>query len=638
VGSAAAGLLALVLVGARFFSRPEAPPSPSGGRPVFVLGGERGRLWAAGLCVAYSSNGKLAASAGEEEVVRVWDAATLREKFTLKGHKGRVFCLAFAPDSRHLISGGQDQVVRLWDLDRPAREAQPLVQQANPSAVSSVCFSADGSRALSGHFNGSVHWWDIKTGQEVGTMGAGTKTVLNVALSADGDQAFALAEPKEFALLNLKAATIVKTFKADGTTRALALSRQGERIAVAADNNVLVWDLKAREQTRTLKGHTGEIYCVALSRDGRVAVSGSLDKTVRLWDTESGECLNVFEGHAGPVRGVALSPDDERLASTGDDRTIRLWDLKQKKAIYPLEGHSYGVQAVAFAPGGRLLASCGGDSRVLIWDLDTRSVCYAFISETAAMPCVAFLGAGKRAFYSANGGKIPVVDAESGGRVTTLPVTSNYSVESIVPVPGHKQFVSCIRQQYAALVNAENGQASHGFAQHFKTARCAAVSPDGELVVTGGDDWNVLLSETATGKLVHRYAGHTDAVLSVGFTPDGRHIISVGADKVVWRWDRPPGRKRTRILTIPEQSDVKADAPPSPLIATAFAPDGRFLASACEGEGRVILWDLEQAKKAAEWKIAGKVNQLAFAADSRRLAAANDNGTVSIYPVPDGPD
>src|SRR5206468_4225458 len=48
---------------------------------------------------------------------------------------------------------------------------------------------------------------------------------------------------------------------------------------------------------RSLVGHTGEVWGVALSPDGSLAASASADKTVRLWDTASGQGLHTLIGH-----------------------------------------------------------------------------------------------------------------------------------------------------------------------------------------------------------------------------------------------------------------------------------------------------------------------------------------------------
>ena len=50
-------------------------------------------------------------------------------------------------------------------------------------------------------------------------------------------------------------------------------------------------------EIRTFKGHTGSVYSVAISPNGKYIVSGSWDKTIKLWDINTGELIRTFKGH-----------------------------------------------------------------------------------------------------------------------------------------------------------------------------------------------------------------------------------------------------------------------------------------------------------------------------------------------------
>jgi WD40 repeat protein len=71
------------------------------------------------------------------------------------------------------------------------------------------------------------------------------------------------------------------------------------------------------------------VYAVAVSADGRRAVSGAGDGTVRVWDLDTGKPLPILAGHDGPVLAVAVSADGRRAVSGGDDGTVRVWDLEE---------------------------------------------------------------------------------------------------------------------------------------------------------------------------------------------------------------------------------------------------------------------------------------------------------------------
>src|SRR5207248_8399401 len=78
-------------------------------------------------------------------------------------------------------------------------------------------------------------------------------------------------------------------------------------------------------EMRRLTGHTNTIRSVAFSRDGKKALTGSMDKTMRLWDVETGKQLKKFEGHGSWVWTVAFHPDGKHALSAGSlDKTLRL--------------------------------------------------------------------------------------------------------------------------------------------------------------------------------------------------------------------------------------------------------------------------------------------------------------------------
>jgi WD40 repeat protein len=82
------------------------------------------------------------------------------------------------------------------------------------------------------------------------------------------------------------------------------------------------------EIIQEFSGHENAVLAIALSADGRHALSGSADSTVRLWDVDNGRELFTFEGHTGSVNSVAFSSDGKCAVSGGADGTVRLWRLQ----------------------------------------------------------------------------------------------------------------------------------------------------------------------------------------------------------------------------------------------------------------------------------------------------------------------
>ena len=109
-------------------------------------------------------------------------------------------------------------------------------------------------------------------------------------------------------------------------------------------------------------GHLGPITSVAISPDGRYALSGSW-KTLKLWEISTGKEIRTFKGHIDGVTSVAISPDGRYALSGGDDGTLRLWDISTGKEIAQFISFT-DEEWVVITPEGYYNASQNGDKHL----------------------------------------------------------------------------------------------------------------------------------------------------------------------------------------------------------------------------------------------------------------------------------
>src|SRR5262249_6387290 len=142
-------------------------PLPRGA--VTRLGTVRLREGAEIYGIAYSGDGKTLASAGQDRVVRLWDAETGKELRRFEGHDHHVHAVALSPDGRWMASGA-DQVIRLWDLSsgKVVRKLGTVRGMgADMGGVFHLAFAPDSKTLLSSTGDRTVRLWDIATGKEL---------------------------------------------------------------------------------------------------------------------------------------------------------------------------------------------------------------------------------------------------------------------------------------------------------------------------------------------------------------------------------------------------------------------------------------------------------------------------------------
>ena len=423
----------------------------------------------AGDVLAVSPDGRVLATAGSGNLVRLWDAtgpAHPRPLAVVAGHTDVVRALAFAPDGRTLVSGGMDATVRLWDVSDPRHPRGRLTLTGHTAAVTSLAVTPDGHTVVSGSADHTTRLWDVP-----GPALLGHQSSIYAAVFAPDGRTVATAgydttirlwaaggRRRPEALAVLRGHT--------GPVNAVAFRPDGRTLASAGnDRTVRLWDVTdpRRPLPLAVARQPDSVESVAWSPDGRLLASASHDRLVRLWSPDDlTRPLATLAGHTASVHALAFRPDGRVLATGGEDRTIRLWDLSdpvRPAHLATLAGHEDTVTSLAFHPDGRTLASGGEDRTVRLWrTADPR--------DPGPLATVGWYGDGVKAVrFSPDGRTLATANSDRTLRLWSVADTRHPS--EVAVLSGHTKPVDAL-----------------------------AFSPDGHTLVSGGEDWTGLLWET----------------------------------------------------------------------------------------------------------------------------------------------
>ena len=412
-----------------------------------------------------------------------------------------------------------------------------------------------------------------------------------------------------------------------GSVREVAITPDGRRAVSASwDNTLRVWDLESGQSLRTLQGHSSEVIGVAITPDGRRAVSASYDNTLRIWDLESGQSLRTLESYSDLVPGVAITPDGRLAVSACEDDTLRVWDLESGQSLRTLKGHSSSVTglAVAITLDGRRAVSASEDQTLRVWDLESGQCLRTLQGHSRAVLGVAITPDGRRAVSASGDQTLRVWDLESGQCVSTLEGHSS-SVNGIAITLDGRRAVSASYDNTLRVWDLESGQSLRTLQGHSSSVNGIAITLDGRRAVSASGDQTLRVWDLESGQTLRTLQGHSSSVNGIAITLDGRRAVSASGDNTLRVWDLESGQT---LRTLEGHSGSVSEV--------AITPDGRRAVSA-SGDNTLRVWDLESGQTLRTLKgHSSSVSGVAITPDGRSAVSASYDRTLRIWDLESG--
>ena len=288
----------------------------------------------------------------------------------------------------------------------------------------------------------------------------------------------------------------------------------GTQLLLCASNGqeITLWDLEAGTNpiaTVNLLGYRVAIgYTIALSADGKEAVSSLPYTGTCIWSALTGKPRIVLRNDNSPYGGAATSRSGKLIATTAPDYNIQLWDATTGHLHALLQGHVDMITSLAFSPDSNLIASGGDDGIINLWDSREGTLCGTFEGHSSSVLALAFSPDSKQIISSSDDCTIRTWETSGGGACTT-------------------------KEYHSAKITG------------------MAITPDGKLVASGSDDCTVRLWDTTKGaeSAVLHHSAYDEAVpiAAVAFSPDSKILTSRTLSGIIQLWDVTTRQLRARL-------------------------------------------------------------------------------------------
>jgi WD40 repeat protein len=415
--------------------------------------------------------------------------------------------------------------------------------------VTAVAVTPDGKRAISAADTLKV--WDLDNGAELLSLEGLRCTVNALAVAPDGKRAISSSVDHTLQGWNLESGAKLGSLNRRSNTatavtvppdeKPMAVTPDGRRaISASDDHTIKLWDLESGAELRSLEDPSSRVTAIAVAPDGRHAISGFHDGTLKLWELESGTELRSLQGHGDAVNAVAVTPDGKRAVSASKDHTLRVWDLESGAELRSLQGHSDTANAVAVTPDGKRAISGSHDRTLKVWDLESGAELRSLEDHSDWVTAVAVTPDGKRAISASADRTVKVWDLESGAELRGVEGHTR-SVNAVVAAPDMKRAVSASADHTLKVWDLESGAELRSLKGHSGAVNAVAVTPDGKRAVSASMDRTLKVWDLESGAELRSLKGHSDWVTALAVTPDGKRAVSASADHTLKVWDLESG-------------------------------------------------------------------------------------------------
>ncbi|KAH7926348.1 WD40 repeat-like protein [Leucogyrophana mollusca] len=624
--------------------------------------------------VAFSADGRLIASASDEEGVQLWDAV-IGTNIANFGPRHKTSCaVRFSLSGSYVAIACENGLVAVWEV----LTAQVLIDndECHNQPVTCLAFSDNGELLASASNDTHIQLWSVTAGRTMHRLDLHRGAVRSVVFSSDN------------------------------------------RLLVSGsdDSTIIMWDVDSGHLVRKLEGHSASVTCVVLSKDNMLIASGSDDNSVRTWDVATGMCVCAYsKNHKKGIKSVRFTSDGKNVISICDEvigysktskrksfqriwsafqfylkATTRTLMLSTKSApfvhsrfleyVTATEGYSdppthfgfaerspsfafsYGslifyapslassssllpafhsfshdATTVAVSPDGARICSGNAEGTLQIWDPALAMKSWNQLSTDLKTTMTSLTASPDGKFYLVKSLFELLLIDERGTTLKALDVgdidmqrnedtCGVFSPDSNAFVYWVSDFLSSPPSHSLRVHSSVTGRRIARF-PGLNWIRCATFSANGALVACSHGSGLVSIWDVASGRNIYTITTGSSYVSCIAFSRDTSAIVCGTFDGAVQLWDVQTGQLRTEL----EGRDCE-------VTSIIFSPE-YFHVVIGHTDGSIDLWSPSSPAATSHELTSDNcapydVEFLAFSRDGATVTCRSSDGSVSAWAIP----
>lgn len=285
---------------------------------------------------------------------------------------------------------------------------------------------------------------------------------------------------------------------------------------------------------QTLQEHSGEVWFLQFSHDGKYLASASADCSAIIWEVKQ-DCQVALKhrlvGHQQPVCCVSWSPDNSQLLTCGVEEVVRQWDVASGECVHVYEKNVLGLISCGWASDGKSIFTGVADKSISMWDLDGKELECWKGQRTIRISDIGITSDGKHLISVCKENEIVMFGWESKDERFLV---EDDLITSFVLSRDDKNILVSLFNQEIHLWNIDGSMKCIAKYKGHKRTRFVVRSCFGGLnqafIASGSEDSQVYIWHRGSGELVGTLAGHSGTVNCVSWNPVNHHMLASASD------------------------------------------------------------------------------------------------------------